>query len=163
MDTRTSPVEPLANAPRARGCSCFKIRRLARTVSRLYDQHLAESGLKTTQFSLLRNISGTALPLSQLAERAGLERTTLTRNLRPLIEAGFVSLAAGRDQRERIVSLTPAGSAAIDSAKRAWRVAQSSLEATLGAPFLARLHAEIDDAQTRIQSLLSNGELHDQH
>ena len=84
------------------GCSNMKLRRLTRLVSRHYDAHMAQCGLKTTQYSLLAIITDRG-PLLQgeLARQLSLDASTLTRNLRPLLEAGLVVVAAGRDARSR--------------------------------------------------------------
>ena len=101
----STPPDPLLS------CTCFKLRKATRALSRVYDQHLAQAGLKTTQYSVLVNAGRGALPLVELADKLGLERTTLTRNLKPLIEAGWIVLAPGADARQRIVTITAAGRA----------------------------------------------------
>ena len=113
-------------------CTCAALRKLTRTLTRLYDSHLSEAGMKTTQYSLLQTITLESLPMAELARRLSTERTTLTRNLKPLIDAGWVRLAAGADARQRIVAITPAGRAAIAAAHAAWRRAQTALEVALG-------------------------------
>ena len=135
-------------------CTCFTLRRLTRTVSRLYDLHLAEAGLKTTQYSLLRSIAHEALPVAALAARLSTERTTLTRTLKPLIDAGWVVLEPGADSRQRIVTITDAGRATIKAARQAWRRAQSELEATLGAAAVQQLHQDIDNALNLLTPLI---------
>lgn len=135
-------------------CTCYALRKLARTVTRLYDQHLAAAGIKATQFALLRHVQHEALPISHLATLMGMERTTLTRNLRPLQEAGWVTLGAGKDARVRLAAITPAGVAKVREAKAAWRSAQSQLEETLGEQATKALHAEIGYAMARIAPLL---------
>ena len=84
------------------GCTCFALRKLTRTVTRIYDQHLAEAGIKTTQFSLLRWIAHEPVPIAVLAARMNTERTTLSRNLNPLIDAGWIVFKAGIDQRVQV-------------------------------------------------------------
>ena len=113
-------------------CTCAALRKLTRTLTRLYDIHLTVAGMKTTQYSLLRTIALKSLPMADLARRLSTERTTLTRNLKPLIDAGWVRLAAGADARQRIVAITPAGRDAIAVAHAAWRRAQTALEVALG-------------------------------
>jgi DNA-binding MarR family transcriptional regulator len=145
-------VPPAATAPPAAtepteltlGCTCSRLRMLARGMSRLYDQHLATVGLKTTQYALLAKVARGALPVAELAARAGAERTTLTRNLKPLIEARWVVLVAGADSRQRIVTLTDAGRAKLAQAYPAWRSAQSEIERTLGADSVRALHTQLD-------------------
>lgn len=136
------------------GCTCFALRKLTRTVTRLYDQHLAAVGLKTTQYSLLKNIAYKESPVAELAARLSTERTTLTRNLKPLIDAGWVELRPGTDSRQRIATLTDAGRDMIKSARQAWRSAQSELERTLGMDVVRALHAHLDNALIRLTPLL---------
>jgi DNA-binding MarR family transcriptional regulator len=147
-DCMTDPSEkPL-------GCTCFSLRKLTRTVSRLYDAHLAETGLKTTQYSLLKMIAHEAVPVVTLAARLSIERTTLTRNLKPLIDAGWVTLTPGADSRQRIAAITPDGRNIIKAAKQAWRRAQNELEQTLGLPAVQALHQQVDSALLQLIPLI---------
>ena len=136
------------------GCTCFALRKVTRTVTRLYDQHLAAAGLRTTQFSLLRWIGHAPLPVAALAARTNMERTTLTRNLKPLIDAGWVVLKPGADARQRIVTITPAGRRVADTAVAAWRTAQAELERALGADAVRALHTQLDATLAGIKPLL---------
>lgn len=136
-------------------CTCFALRRLTRTVSRLYDQHLATAGIKATQFALLRAVQHEALPITQLAELLGMERTTLTRNLRPLQDAGLLEQSAGKDARQRLVSITAEGRDKVREAKAAWRKAQSTLQQALGDGATRALHEDIALAMARISPLLT--------
>jgi DNA-binding MarR family transcriptional regulator len=138
------------------GCTCFKLRKLTRTMSRLYDQHLATVGLKTTQYSVLANVARQALPVAELAELLGTERTTLTRNLKPLIDARWVALMPGTDSRQRIVTITDAGRAKVNSAYGAWRAAQSAFEQLIGVDAVRALHAQLDSTLTRITPMIED-------
>ncbi len=131
-------------------CTCFKLRKLTRAMSRLYDQHLAEVGLKSTQYVLLNFIALEAMPVAVLAERFGAERTTITRNLKPLIDAGWVSLEAGADSRQRIVTISAAGRDKAKQAYGAWRAAQDAVEALLGESGVQALHGQIDATYLKI-------------
>lgn len=115
-------------------CLCIHLRRLARSVTQSYDEALADSGVKLTQFSLLRAIQrNEPAPIGLLAEVQELDRTTLARNLRPLERDGLVTLAAtSSDQRVTEVRLTAAGRRAIARALPAWQRAQEHLAKTLG-------------------------------
>ncbi len=126
------------------GCTCFRLRKLTRAMSRLYDQHLAQVGLKSTQYVLLTFIAAEALPVAVLAERFGAERTTMTRNLKPLIDAGWVRLQPGADSRQRIVTISAAGRAKARQAYQAWRAAQDAVAQLLGEQGLQALHQQID-------------------
>jgi DNA-binding MarR family transcriptional regulator len=136
-----------------RACTFFQLRKLTRTVSRLYDRHLATAGLKTTQFSVLAHVHVQALPMTQLSALLGAERTTLTRNLKPLAEAGWVTVTTGADPRQRIVAITEAGRAKVRHARQAWRAAQDEIGRLLGETALQALHADVARAQAKLDAL----------
>src|SRR5919199_1509329 len=85
-------------------CYCFGLRRAARIVTQHYDRHLRPAGLRATQFTILATLAQTGpMPLSRLARRLGLERTTLTRNLRPLEAKGWLTVNVEEDRRVHMV------------------------------------------------------------
>jgi DNA-binding MarR family transcriptional regulator len=115
-------------------CSCFAARRTARTITRHYEQVLKPTGLTVTQFGLLAMLSlGGPQPLSRFAGLLGVERTTLTRNLRPLQDRGWVTDYATDDRRVRLLAITKPGAAAARAALPYWREAQKSIARRLGA------------------------------
>ena len=122
-----------------RGCACWRLRQASRTVTRHYERALRGRGLRATQFSLLALLTQTGpLTVSELAAKLGVERTTLTRNLRPLETKGFVhTMTTETDQRVRRVELTAAGRAAAAKALPAWQQAHASV-----APILRRWKLE---------------------
>lgn len=136
-----------------KACTFFQLRKLTRTVSRLYDRHLAAAGLKTTQFSVLVHVSVQALPMMRLAALLGAERTTLTRNLKPLTDAGWLTVAPGHDPRQRIVTITEAGRAKVRHARHAWQAAQDEIGALLGPEALRSLHGDLAAAQSKLDML----------
>lgn len=138
----------------APGCTCSALRKLTRTVTRLYDLHMSKVGLKTTQYSLLQHVARQAQPVAELALRMHAERTTLTRNLKPLIDAGWVALLPSDDARQRIVTITDDGRATIKAAQLAWRNAQTELEHTLGMDMVYALHASLDQALSQLSPLV---------
>jgi DNA-binding MarR family transcriptional regulator len=137
-------------------CTCFKLRKLARATSRIYDQHMATVGLKTTQYSVLGHASRKALPVAELADCLGIERTTLTRNLKPLIDAGWLTLQPGADSRQRIVTITEAGLVKLKQAYVVWRAAQAEFERTLGTDAVRALHAQLDTTLIQLTPLLED-------
>ncbi len=134
-----------------RGCTNFKLRQLLRGVSRLYDAELAQVGLKGTQFSLLSALYtyGPIAP-GELARHMGMDPSTLTRNVRLLIDQGWVVQGPGGDPRSRSLALTQAGRAKQLDAKAHWKRAQLALNERLGVSEVARLHRLIDGALTRL-------------
>jgi DNA-binding MarR family transcriptional regulator len=116
-----------------RGCVCAALRRASRAATRHYEKSFRGSGLRGTQFSLLAVLTQTGpLPVSSLARQTGLERTTLTRNLRLLERKGFVRVRGTEaDQRVRRVEMTAVGRRAAEKGLAAWRKAQAGIAAIL--------------------------------
>lgn len=135
------------------GCTNLKLRQLVRGVSRLYDAELAGAGLKTTQYSLLSHVLklGPLRP-GELARAIRMEPSTLTRNLRPLIDAGWVTLQPGDDARSRRVAITEAGREKRKVAQRCWLAAQQKLNARLGVERVLELHRILDEAMERLDT-----------
>lgn len=148
-------MNPAATA-RPQGCTNFKTRQLSRLLSRHYDAELVACGLKTTQYSLLSHVLqlGPIAP-GELARRMGLDASTLTRNLQPLLAAGWLLQDAGPDARTRSISLTDAGRAKQAEARRCWKAAQLKINAVLGSERVAALHTLIDDCTERLEALAS--------
>jgi DNA-binding MarR family transcriptional regulator len=127
------------------GCTCDRLRKLTRRITQHYDARLAPAGLRVTQYSLLAHlVHAGPTTMSALARLAEMDRTTLTRNLKPLADAGFVEVAAGADARSRVVSATARGREARSSARELWRRAQDEVNRALGADRVAALHAVLD-------------------
>ena len=121
-------------------CVCVNLRRLARATTQLYDEALAASGIKVTQYSLLCAVEREQpVAISVLADELDLDRTTLARNLNPLQRDGLITLSPGDDKRVTEVSLTPRGRAAIRQARPAWERAQAQVSAKIGARRVAML------------------------
>ena len=115
-------------------CVCVNLRRAARAVSQIYDEALAASGIKITQFSLLRAVErNEPVAISALAEELDLDRTTMARNLALLERDRLVTLAPGSDQRVTEVRLTAKGRTAVAKALPLWENAQAQIQARLTA------------------------------
>ncbi|MEO8024262.1 MarR family transcriptional regulator, partial [Polaromonas sp.] len=111
------------------------------------DAEVGKTGLKGTQYSLLSYVVklGPLRP-GDLAREMKLDASTLTRNLKPLVTAGWLDLAPGSDGRSRLVSITDAGRDKRTEAQRRWRVAQEGINQLLGAERVLALHALIDES-----------------
>ena len=133
-----------------RGCTNLKLRQLSRVVTRHYDAYVTRTGLKNTQYSLLSHVVllGPIRP-SDLAHRMRIDASTLTRNLQPLVAQGWLRLGPGEDARSRLVEATDAGRAKRAEGQRAWKQAQLTLNARLGADRVAALHALADECIER--------------
>jgi len=115
-------------------CHCLAVRQAARHVTQFYDRFMAPFGLRSTQYSIL-SILRRAGPLSinALAAELVMDRTTLGRNIRPLLRAGLITAVVGpRDRRSRQLQLTARGRARIEAARKGWMSAQSGFETAVG-------------------------------
>lgn len=135
------------------GCTNFRLRHLGRLVGRQYDAEVARCGLKTTQYSLLSHVAGLEpVRPGDLAQAMGLDASTLTRNLKPMVDAGWIAQIAGDDARSRSISLTASGRAKRAEAQRHWRRAQEKLNEMLGVERVQALHALLDDSIEVLQA-----------
>jgi DNA-binding MarR family transcriptional regulator len=134
-------------AIKPQGCSNAKLRQLTRRVSQHYDHEMSKIGLKTTQYSLLSQVvqRGPIRP-GDLAKAMALDASTLTRNLKPLVAAGWLRVGAGPDDRSHLVAITQAGREKRTEAQRRWKAAQESLNVLLGVERVLALHELIDGA-----------------
>jgi len=114
-------------------CVCFSLRKASRAVTQFFDEILQTSGLLVTQFTVLAAIDLTgSATMTHLAQWLVMDRTTLTRNLKPLERQGLIKIEPGKDQRMRVVTLTAEGHAAIAKALPLWEQAQTSVVEGLG-------------------------------
>ena len=127
-----------------RQCTCGNLRQAARAITQIYDGLLRPTGLKATQLNVL--ISAAALgeaTVSQFAAAMVMDRTTLTRNLKPLVARELMQIAPGADRRSRVVTLTTAGRDLLQTAWPHWSVAQDRVVAGLGRQRWQRLLADL--------------------
>ena len=116
-----------------RACVCFNIRKSTRLLTAHYDRVMNPTGLKATQFSLLMTVlQQETANVSQLANILGMDRTTLSRNVRLLEKKGLVIVSIGEDRREQRIGLTDSGREAIEQAIPFWEEAQAEVVATFG-------------------------------
>ena len=129
------------------GCTNFKLRQLVRRVSHLYDAEVGKAGLKTTQYSLLSHVLrlGPIRP-GDLAAAMTMDASTLTRNLKPMLGAGWLEMTAGADGRSRLVHITDAGRDKRAEAQRHWKAAQQGLNQRLGVERVRAMHALVDES-----------------
>jgi DNA-binding MarR family transcriptional regulator len=135
------------------GCTCDRLRKLTRRITQHYDARLAPAGLRVTQYSLLAHlVRGGPAAMSALARLMEMDRTTLTRNLKPLAETGLVEIAPGADARSRVVTATERGRAARAAARELWRRAQDEVNHALGTDRVAALHAALEESLARLKT-----------
>ena len=133
------------DAENPRCCTNLKLRQLTRRVTQHYEKHFAGSGLKITQYSLLTYVYHLGpLQPSELARHMEMDLSTLSRNMQPLITAGWIEMTEGVDARSRLVGLTDAGREMRREGQRRWKTAQLALNEKLGVETVTVLHALLD-------------------
>src|SRR5437764_10355749 len=115
-------------------CNCLAVRQAARHVTQFYDQFLAPSGLRTTQFSILAKLRRLGpMTINALAAEMVMDRTTLGRNILPLERDGLIAVGRGsRDRRSKALQVTEAGEARFRAATTGWVQAQQQIENAVG-------------------------------
>jgi DNA-binding MarR family transcriptional regulator len=142
---RRTPVHLAADARKAMAdCLCWNARLAARRITAHYDAALAEAGLSTAQFGLMAQIAAADDDtLGALAERCGLDPSTLTRNLQALAREGMVEIvAAEEDQRRRAVWLTETGARKLAAAMPVWKAAQAGATDVVSKAAVKKVAAE---------------------
>src|SRR5579871_992987 len=125
-------------------CAGCNARLAARHITAFLDRELAASGLGIAQLGLMAQIAAASDDtLGALARRAGLDQSTLSRNLRTLESADLVEIAAiESDLRRRAVWLTEGGARRLEAALPLWRKAQAKLARQIAPPLLRRIAAK---------------------
>lgn len=123
-------------------CVGLALRQATRRVTRLFDHHMAPTGLRVTQFSILSRLGAAgASAMNDLAAAMVMDRTTLTRSIGPLERDGLIAISVDpQDRRGRLVAITPAGRAKLDEAIAAWGRAQTAFEQAYGLDETIALH-----------------------
>jgi DNA-binding MarR family transcriptional regulator len=167
--TESPAKSELAALTAMQRCTCFNLRKATRAVTQLYDEFMRPTGLRVTQFSLLAaiRIAG-KISITELAQEAVMDRTTLKRNLELLEREGFVRIQPGDDARVREVSLTAAAQRKLAAALPYWTRAQNHVTGKLGqarsdqllsnlAAAIGAAHPESRDAGRGLADLTSEG------
>ena len=109
-------------------CACTRLRTAARLITRAYDEALRPAGVNASQLAILAAIDvDEATSIAGLSKRLAMDRTTLSRNLKPLQAARLVRLGAEGWKRSKTVHLTPEGRQLLARAKVCWEGAQTRL------------------------------------
>lgn len=140
---------PITTNPAA--CNCLALRQAARHVTQFYDQFLAPSGLRATQYSILARLQRKGpMTINALAAELVMDRTTLGRNILPLQRDGLIAVGPGKaDRRSKELRLTGSGAARFRAALKAWQEAQARFEAAFGAK-------RAQELRTLLQQVVAN-------
>ncbi len=128
-----------------RTCACDQLRRVTRGITQVYDDAVVASGLRITQLAIFVGLASEGdMPLSVLADRLALDRTTLTRNLKVLEDRGLIRIYEHADDaRVRMISMTLEGSRMLTAALERWAKVQEFVEERFGRERLLALESEL--------------------
>jgi len=114
-------------------CSCFNLRKATRAVTQFFDHSLEPAGIRSTQFNLLITLASvSARTLTEMADHMVMDRTTLTRNLKPLEKQGLIQTVTPRDKRSKAYALTERGREVVARGMPLWTRAQNRITGSLG-------------------------------
>ena len=136
---------PSATPTPPQECNCLALRQAARHVTQFYDQCLASTGLRTTQFSILAKLRRLGpMTINALARELVMDRTTLGRTMLPLERDGLIAIKDGSlDRRSKELHLTKAGAERLRAAVSLWAEAQTRFAAAFGAKRASKLRNEL--------------------
>jgi DNA-binding MarR family transcriptional regulator len=131
MKTEKSDLKKFFDLPAL--CPAFNIRAASRVITQLFDEILKPTGLQITQFAVLVGVVSLDSPsISQLAKGLVMDRTTLTRNLKPLEKEGLIKITSGDDKRNHFVKITPKGKSAMEKTLPYWEKARTVVSEEFG-------------------------------
>jgi DNA-binding MarR family transcriptional regulator len=114
-------------------CYCISFRRAAKAATAYYDRMLFDTGITVNQYSLLINLYRIApCNVSTLAKTMRLDRTTLVRNMKPLVNMGLLQDLAEEGGRDRQLTVTTLGIKSLEMAQQRWEKAQVGLKKHIG-------------------------------
>lgn len=145
MSTEPAEADLQPYLEAARLCACLNFRKASRAVTQHFDEVLAPANVRSTQLVVLLalRVYGPC-SVAHVARELVMDRSTLTRNLRPLIERGLVSSEKAPGGRTQRVALSAAGRAALDTAVPLWKQAQDGLMDAFGRARWGSLISEIN-------------------
>lgn len=112
-------------------CNCVNLRRAANKITEYYDHMLKPHHITTAQFTMLATLyQDRGINTTKLAEKMFLDRTTVIRNLKVLIDRGYVIKTTRKRVNE--LELSQKGHEVFKLAYRDWKIAQQNYEQYLG-------------------------------
>lgn len=135
-------------------CLCFRSRRLARQITRAYDDALRPLGIEATQLTLMNAIAmggREGSRMRRIADALAMDMSTLSRNLKPLERDGLIEIVRQpEDRRVKIARLTPSGERRLEEALPLWDKATGRISSALGETAAAEMRLSLDAAAASI-------------
>ena len=135
-------------------CNCYILRTISTKISKIYDKALLESGLKITQYAIMKYISILKNSnLNKLSCSMGYNRSTLGRNIKILERKKLINLKKGNDKREIKITITKNGVQVLKLANKCWTKINKELTKKLGVNKKQMLTEIMDDEFFNIKEL----------
>jgi len=126
-------------------CASFNFRRAARAMTALFDHALKDSGIRSTQFTILTAVAKTQpVSIGRIAQILVMDATTLTRSLNLLRRQGLLTISPRGAMRQRFLHLTFAGEKALARAIPLWRKVQQRFVEQIGEDQWKALRSELE-------------------
>ena len=125
-------------------CACSNFRKATRSVTQLFDRQLQACGLRSTQLILLLEISVAATAtIPHLSRQLVMDKSTVTRNLAPMLNEGWIEATSGEGRRKKIIRVTPKGQRVLACAVPVWETVQKDFTSGLGHQRWRRLFEDL--------------------
>lgn len=135
-------------------CICFNIRKAARAITQVYDDMFKLTGLRSSQISIIQTIERLgSLTVCQLADAMATDRTTITRNLKPLARDGYVMIQPGMDRREKEIITTKKAKEVARKAMNIWIKFQDRLHGNIGEERMKQLCRDLNEITNEIKKM----------
>lgn len=147
----------MKKAAESSSCACFNMRKVSRVVTQVFEEVFRKGGidLRGTQYSLLVNVFAYGpAPITKLSELLVMDRTSLARNLRPLINKGYLKIESGNDKRTRLVRLTAKGEQVLSEAYPHWKKAQERVKKEIGESNWKTIFESINSFVPKFESIM---------
>lgn len=145
-----APVSDLLIEP---NCACTSLRRTTRSITQFYDRMLRPVGLRSTQLSLLNQISRRGkVSFGELGDWLLMDQTTVTRNVDNLKKLGYLQITiCDNDARKKYITISEAGTQKLTEAVPLWREAQARINQGLGEERYGQLIALLNDVELLVE------------
>ncbi|MDN5094427.1 MarR family winged helix-turn-helix transcriptional regulator [Aliarcobacter butzleri] len=130
-------------------CHCTNMRQISRKVTNIYDEFLKPSNLNVTQYSLISNLKRVQpIKMNDFSKVVKLDRTTLVRNLKPLINLSLIEIRSIDKSKAQLLELSQKGIELQNEGYKYWQKAQEYIEQTIN-------HAELEIFYTIVKKMES--------
>ena len=147
----------MKKAGESSNCACFNLRKVSRVVTQIFDDVFRKEGidLKGTQYSLLVNVFAHGpIPITRLSEVLVMDRTSLARNLKPLIEKEYLQITSDNDKRRKNVEITTKGKKILAKSYPHWKEAQKKIVNEFGEENWGMMYNSINSFVPKFDSIM---------